>query len=181
MISIRKFVAYAGGAAGVCGALLLATSASTGIAGAPPGNGLSVRPAAQLQANLSSPTTLSPACTAAFQKLKSAVQTDRTEDGLERSTATADPDPPGDTSDDASELAGFRTVFAGIRTGCAPAKTSSTAVTRPALSNQCAAAIATVKAFWAQGRPTTQARWMEMFTLLRTVRAACGWTESDRF
>lgn len=181
MIVIRKFVGYAGGAVGVCGALLLSTSTSTGIA-ASPSPGASVRPAAQLTSTQTPTITLSPACAAAWQNLKAAAQADRSEDALERAAALAAPDLAADRTEDGTEIANFRSLFAGIRTACAPASPivkGSAPTTKPTLTSQCTAAIAAVKSFWAQGRPTTQAGWTELFNLFRAVRTACG--GADRF
>ncbi len=180
MFSIRKFVAYTGGAAGVAATIALASTAQAGIAAAPSTRLVGEEPvSASVDTNVLAPSvTLSPACSSAVQALKSAITADATEDQQERSMAMTDADA-ADPSEDSKEIARFHTLFATIRTACAPALPTTTVRHTFAPSAQCSAAIQAVKNLWAQGRPTTQAQWTNLFTLMKAARTACGWTWSD--
>src|SRR5579872_4318784 len=169
MISIRKFVGYTGAAAGIGAALALAISLQTALAAAPSG-GAGDQPVAG---------QLTPECTAAIQAIKSAVLTDMSEDRVERAQAKMDPDLAASPEDDAAELANFESVVAAARTACAPAISSTTAPTKTttfAASSQCTAALQAAKAIWAQGGPTSAAKWQKMQAAAQAVRAACAFT-----
>ncbi|HKC19578.1 MAG TPA: hypothetical protein VKE27_08090, partial [Candidatus Dormibacteraeota bacterium] len=76
----------------------------------------------------------------------------------------------------------LRGLWTDARATCAPAVTSlpgsTQSFSKPALSSQCASAIAALKAAWAQGRPTTPAQWQNLQSLAQAVRTACGLTWS---
>lgn len=172
-MSIRKFVGYAGAAAVAIGvALMLAVQAQAGPAVAP--DGIDHSTAAQHNP--------SAACTAAIQAIRDAVVADRSEDGSERAVAKTNPDATADRTEDGAEIANFTSLFSAARTACAPAATAAggggTEEPRTTFtpSAQCTAAIQALKAAWAQGRPTTMAQWMQLQTLARAVRTACGFT-----
>lgn len=177
MISIRKFVGYAGAAAGICGVLVLATSTTAGFAAAP-----SMRPidgVVVTHDTVIPPTAVSAACAAALQSLKTWAAGDRTEDASERSLAMTDADAV-DQSEDATERATKQGLFASIHNACAPARTASVAPGKFAPSAACTSAISAVKAAWQQGRPSTAAQWQQLFTLMKAVRSACGGMFIDR-
>jgi hypothetical protein len=174
MISIRKFVGYLGAAGGIGAALALAMSSQTGLA-ASPADRVSDQPAvAQF--------TPSAACSAAIAAIKSAVIADASEDGSERAVAKTNPDAASDQTEDAAEVANFRSLFSAARTACAPAVTSIPSEPAHTFtpSAACMAAIQALKAAWAQGRAATAAQWQQLQSLAQAVRTACGWTWSGQ-
>lgn len=173
MISIRKFVGCTGAAAGISAALVLAASAQTGLAAAP-----------STESSDRSTTTqvsVSPECTAAIQDIKAAVAADSLEDASERAVAKTNPEVETDQAQDSVERANFKTLFSAARTACAPAAAASAPVTTKFTpTSQCASAIQSLKAAWAQSHPTTKAQWMQLQSLAQAARAACGWTGWDK-
>ncbi len=165
MISIRKFVGYTGAAAGILAAIALAASAQTAVAAAPGSQSTATQ------------ATVSPECTAAIQDIKAAAAADASEDATERAVAKTNPDLIADRAEDRTERANFVSLFGAARTACAPAA-AAPLTTKFAPSAACTSAIHALKAAWAQGRPTTQAQWMQLQTLAQAARDACGgWTE----
>ena len=168
MKSIRKFVVGAG-SAGLLAAAALLLFAQTGVAATRSFDG---RPT-------TSQATLTAACTAAIQAIKDAVVADRSEDAAERAVAKTEGTEAADRPEDAAERANFISLFKAARTACAP-----TTVTKPVErtftpSPACTSAIQAVKAFWAQGRPTTMAQWQQLQSLVQAARAACGFTTAS--
>jgi hypothetical protein len=184
MISIRKFVGYAGAAAGVSAALTIAMSTQTAVALTQP-----FQPRNEPVAVETTQVTPSAGCTAAIQKLKAAFIADLSEDRAEYATAKlngAVTEPDNDTT----ESAGFMTLWSDVRTACATGAATGTSHTgetnegsEPATTHTftpsaaCTAAVQALKAAWAQ-RPTTQAQWQQMKTLAQAARTACGWSGS---
>ena len=171
MSVIRKFVGYTGAAAGIGAALALALSSQTGYAAAAPVN-RSPQPAGF-------EFTPTAACTTAVNAIKAWFVSDAAEDNSERAAISLDPTAGETPGEDSTELATLHGLFATARTACAPAVTSPTTeptFTKPTLSAQCTSAIATLKAAWAAGRPTTQAQWQNLMTLAQNVRTVCGFT-----
>ena len=167
MFGIRKLVVGAGAAALFATAALLLL-AQTGVAAT---RSFDDRPA-------TSQGTLSPACTSAIQAINDAVVADRSEDAAERAVAKTEGADAADQTEDAAERAKFISLFKVARTACAPAT-----VTRPVERTftptpACTSAIQAVKAFWAQGRPTTMAQWQQLQSLVQAAHAACGFTTS---
>ena len=178
MLVIRKFVGYTSAAAAIGAAAAVVVFAQTGIAAtarplpeAMTAHGVTLHGTAPVAV-----TAPSAACTAAFQSLKAAMAADRTEDAAERQAARTSPDLAADATEDQAERAHFRTLFSNIRTACAATRPAVTRTFTP--SAQCTAAMRAVKAFWAQGRPTTRAQWTQLFTLLKDARTACGFGSS---
>jgi hypothetical protein len=170
MISIRKFVGYAGAAAGISAAIVLAMSSQTGLAYAPSSHDSSQAVTTQ--------ATPSAACTAAIQVIKNAWIADRSEDATERALAKTDPGLTVDQTEDGTEFANFKALFGAARTACAPAVTSGGTTAEPnetrfTPSAQCTAAITALKAAWARGKPTTQAQWQALQSLFVAARSAC--------
>lgn len=173
MFSIRKFVGYAGAAAGLSAALLIGMSTQTGLAAV----SSTQRETAPVNED-QPPISLSPACAAAVQALKAAAVADAAEDRTEY-LIRANTIDTGDAAEDSTELAGFNTLVRKLRTACAPpaAATPPSLFTRsPAPSSQCLAALQALKAAWAQ-RPTTRAEWAQLEMLAMAARTACGFTE----
>lgn len=175
MISIRKFVGYAGAAAGLSAALALATSTQTGVAytaSQPP----SIEPVAADTTSV----TLSAACTSAIADLKAWIVADISEDKAEYATAKLNGGNENDT--DSTETSNFMTLWGKVRTACTPgaASTSEPTITKSKTftpSPACSAAIATFKAAWAQ-HPKTQAQWQQLAADAKAVRVACGWSST---
>lgn len=163
---LRKFVGYTGAAAGIGAAIALAMSTQTGVAAAP------TTPVEQ-----SAVTTFTPsaACTAAINALKDWVRTDAAEDNTERQAIRTDPTA-GDPDNDATERSTVQGLFTAARAVCAPTAGTASRFTTFTASAQCSAAIQALKAAFAQGRPTTQAQFLNLQTLGMAVRAACGWS-----
>jgi hypothetical protein len=172
MFGIRKFVGYTGAAAGVGAAMAIAMSSQTGLAAAPTN---------RAQEPAVSQFTPSAACTAAIDTIKAAFRADAAEDNAERQAARSDQTAAETPGEDAGEVANLKALFGAARTACAPATAATTTErTEPklTLSAQCTAAIAALKAAWAQGRPTTLSQWRNLEILAQAVRSACGWTWS---
>ena len=175
MISIRKFVGYAGAAAGLSAALALATSTQTGVAYTAP-----LQPNSEPVATDTTSITLSAACTAALSDLKTWIVADISEDKAEYATAKLNGGTENDS--DSTEMSSFMTLWGKVRTACTPgaAAASPTTITNSHTytpSAACSAAIATLKAAWAQ-RPKTQAQWQQLAADARAVRTACGWSST---
>ena len=174
MISIRKFVGYAGAAAGLSAALALATSTQTGVAYT-----ASVQPSTQPVATDTTSITLSAACTSALADLKAWIVADISEDRAEYATAKLNGGTENDT--DSTEMSSFMTLWSKVRTACA----AGAAAASPTITNSnsytpsaaCSAAIATLKAAWAQ-HPKTQAQWQQLAADAKAVRMACGWSST---
>jgi hypothetical protein len=169
MFAIRKFVGYTGAAAGIGAAIALAMSTQTGLASAS-----TIRmdePETQF--------TPSPACTAAINAIKADFKADAAEDNAERMAARANPTAGETPGEDAAEIANLRALFTAAKTACAPAVTAPAPEPKFTPSAQCVAAIAALKAAWAQGRPTTLAQWQHLQALAVAVRNACGWRWAD--
>ena len=178
MLVIRKFVGYTSAAAALGTVVAMVAFAQTGIAATTrplpevmTAHGVTLHDTAPAAV-----TAPSAACTAALQALKAAVADDRTEDEAERQAARTNPDLAVDATEDQAERAHFHTLFSNIRTACAVTKPAETRTFTP--SAQCTAAVQAVKAFWAQGRPTTRAQWTQLFTLMKEARTACGFGSS---
>lgn len=165
MFGIRKFVVGTG-AAGLLAAVALLLFAQTSAA---------ATPSVDQRTSAVQVTTPSAACTSAVQAIKDAVVADRSEDLAEWHVAKAERESAVDESEDAAELANFKSLFAAARTACAPA---APLTVKPAPSAQCTAAVQALKAAWAQGRPTTTAQWRQLQALFGAVRSACGFTWS---
>jgi hypothetical protein len=172
MFGIRKFVGYTGAAAGIGAAIAIAMSSQTGLAAAPTDR---IREPAVSQ------LTPSAACTAAIDAIRAAFRADAAEDNAERQAVRTDPTAAETPGEDAAEVANVKALFGAARTACAPASTAPATEpteTKFTPSAQCAAAIAALKAAWAQGRPTTLLQWRNLETLAQAVRTACGWSWS---
>ncbi len=186
MISIRKFVGYAGAAAGISAAMLIAFSTQTGLASTRSFEAGNDRDGTQ-----TTQVTLSAACNAAVQTLKDAVAADRSEDAAERTVAKTNPDQATDTSEDTSEdsteRANLVSLFRSVRTACAPTSAPApTGTTAPTFTNRftpsaaCTSAVQSLKAAWASGRPATAAQWAQLKALMIGVRSACGYSTEGR-
>jgi hypothetical protein len=168
MISIRKFVGYAGAAAGISAAIALAMASQAVVAAAP--SNRVIDQAVTMQAAPSAE------CTAALQAIKTAAADDRSEDLSEWAVAKTNPDTARDTSEDADELAAFKALFSTARTACAPAVAAAPQVTKFTPSAQCTADLQALKAAW-QGGLTSKAQWTQLQALAQAARADCGWAE----
>lgn len=177
MISIRKFVGYAGAAAGLSAVMALAMSTQTGIAYT-----ASLQPSSEpaVTDNDTTQATLSPACTAAIANLKAAFVADATEDKSEYATARLNGG--SETDNDSAEASNFMTLWNAVRSGCAPTASAGSTVPPVAhtytLSATCKADLAALKAAWEQ-HPTTRAQWQQLQSLAQAARAACGWTSGS--
>ena len=169
MISIRKFVGYAGAAAGISAAIAIAMASQAVVAAAP-----SSRVNYQAVTTQEAPSA---ECTAAIQAIKSAAADDRSEDLSERTVAKTNPDAALDVSEDGDELAGFKALFSTARTACAPPAATAPQVTKFTPSAQCTADLQALRAAWTQGHPTTKAQWTQLQALARAARTDCGWAE----
>ncbi|TMC86277.1 MAG: hypothetical protein E6J06_01225 [Chloroflexi bacterium] len=172
MTSIRKFVGYTGAAAGITAAIAIAMASQAVVAAAPTSRA-SDQPA-RMQAAPSAE------CSAAIQAIKTAAINDSAEDASERALAKTNPGDGTDVDDDAAELANFKSLFSAARTACAPAAETAPKLTTFTPSAACTAALQALKAAWVQGRPTTQAQWINLQSLAQAVRAACGWEAGRR-
>lgn len=166
MFVIRKFVGYTGAAAGIGAAIALAMSAQTGVAAAP---------TTRLEQPAVTTFTPSAACPAAINAIKDWMRTDAAEDNAERQAIRTDPTA-GDPDNDATERSTVRGLFTAARAACAPAAGTAPKFTTFTPSAQCTAAMQALKAAFAQGRPTTQAQFLNLQTLGMAVRSACGWS-----
>lgn len=177
MISIRKFVGYAGGAAALSAAMVIAMSTQTGFASTQ-----TLGPRSQAVASETAPVTLSAACTAAIQNLKSAFIADLSEDRTEYATAKLNGAPLTETDNDSTESANFMSLWAGIKTACAPGTTSKETLPETVHtftpSPACTLALQALKAAWAQ-HATTRAQWQQLQTLAQAARTACGWNSTS--
>ncbi len=174
MISIRKFVGYAGAAAGLSAALALATSTQTGVAYT-----ASLQPNSEPVAADATSVTLSAACTSAIAGLKAWIVADISEDKAEYASAKLNGGT--ETDSDSTETSTFMTLWNAARTACTPGAVSASAPTTIRKTHTftpsaaCTAAIATLKAAWAQ-HPMTTAQWQQLAADAKAVRAACGWS-----
>lgn len=172
MDSIRKFVGYAGAAAAISAALAI-TMSTTGAASTRLGDRDNEDSAAATQVTVSKP------CADAILTLKNAVIALI---GEERAEAL-NPSQPSDPTEDATEFAAIAKYALAARDACAPAQTAAPVTvpaSKPAVvpnssqNLQCAVAVQALKAAWMQGRPTTQAQWIQLATLAKAARNACG-------
>ena len=173
MISIRKFVGYAGAAAGLSAALALATSTQTGVAYT-----ASLPPSGQPVATDTTSVTVSAACSSAIADLKAWIVADMSEDKAEYAAAKLNGGT--DTDTDSAESSNFVTLWGKVRSACTPgaASTSPPTIRKSNTytpSPACSAAITTLKAAWAQ-HPKTQAQWQQLAADAKAVRLACGWS-----
>ena len=184
MLSIRKFVGCAKVVAGIGALLMLAVSPETAAARSMdgvPDSSASASPTTTDATHI----TLSPACLAALQTLKTAMVNDRQEDADERSN----PDPTGDAAEDAAEAAQMKAVFASVRAACADeiaAIKQKVAAARTApRSAACTSAVQAFKsaarALWAQHTRPTAAQLANLKSLGQAAKTACGWTWPTRF
>jgi hypothetical protein len=183
MLSIRKFVGCARLVAGVGAVLMLAVSPETAAARSMEGVP-DTTPSVSATTNVTQ-ITLSPACRAALQTLKTAIVNDRQEDADER----ANPDPAGDAAEDAAEAAQMKALFASVRAACADeidAIKQKIAASRTATrSAACTAALeawkSAVQALWAQHTRPTDAQLANLRALGQAAKTACGWTWPSRY
>ena len=176
-MSIRKFVGCTKIAAGFGAVLALALTAQSALARDADSV---VRPA---PAARPTQVTLSPDCTAAISKLKTALQNDRQEDLAERAEAKLNPNLAGDPGEDSAERAALKPFIDAVRSACAgviAGVTTKPASTTINVSSACTSAIqawkTVAKAVWMQGTRPTAAQMAQLQTLGQTARAACGWT-----
>lgn len=183
MLSIRKFVGCAKVVAGAGALLMLAVSPQTAAArsmdGAPDAS-----PATSATTNFTQ-ITLSAACQAQLQVLKTAAVNDRQEDADEAASG----DVAGDEAEDAAELAHFKALLAGVRTACADdiaalkAKFAAGRTTTP--SAACTSAVQAFKtaarALWAAHTRPTDAQLANLRALGQAAKTACGWSWTTRF
>src|SRR5205814_2327565 len=131
-------------------------------------------------------TSLSPACMAALQAIRSAIVADRQEDADEAQNPAA---AAGEASEDSTEAAQFQPLIANLKSGCAaeiaalkPAVTTKP-VTAPSVSAQCTSAVQAWKAYakslWIQGSAPTAAQQTALRQLGLAVRTACGWPAGE--
>ena len=118
--------------------------------------------------------TLSPACTAAIQAIKTAFADDRAEDAAEKANAAlAGSDPAADVEEDKPERAAMKTLWVAARNACAPQ-----AVARPAAAVPTAACLAAkqaVKDAWARKD------YAALRSLWSTLKTACGFSSTGFF
>ncbi|HVH62377.1 MAG TPA: hypothetical protein VNA65_02135 [Candidatus Dormibacteraeota bacterium] len=173
MRSIRKFVGYAGAAAGIAAALTIAMSTQTGIA--------STRTPSNDDGQVAVPQiTVSADCVNEAQLLRTALIGDVQEDKLEfvnSAGSTTDP------AEDAQEVAALKQLVVNVRNACLPTPPPVTSLPGGTVidrersfvpTSACQTAIANLKATWAQGHPTTQGQWLTLQSAFRAARAACG-------
>lgn len=174
-MSIRKFVGYAGAAAGIGAALVIAISTQTGIAA-------TSAPREDQDSTTTTQLNVSQDCINAVKALRDAVIAGVQEDRLEY--ANEDTSATGDAGEDSTEIAALKLAVTTARSACLPpaAATTSTGGGAPvaeehkafAPNQACATAVANLKSAWAQGRPTTQTQWAQLQSLFAAARAACG-------
>src|SRR4051812_9785200 len=108
MLSIRKFVGWIKVAAALTSVLVVGLGAQTASAGSV---AIDSAAAAPIASETHPTVTLSPACAAAIQNIKTAFAADRSEDTAERAQATLEPESAADQAEDAAELANFKALF----------------------------------------------------------------------
>jgi hypothetical protein len=175
MISIRKLMAVGTGSVALCAVAAFALAPMTVFAEGTHrweiwrGSVLSVKttnPAA---------VTLSPACTAAIDKIKAAFADDRTEDVAEKADATLSaPNSAADLDEDTSEKAARKALWVSARNACAPqAATKPAGAAAP--SPACLSAKAAVKDAWARKD------YAALKSLWTTLKTACGFSSTGAF
>jgi hypothetical protein len=175
MVSIRKLLAVGTGSVALCAVAAFALAPMTVFAEGTHrweiwrGSVLSVKtttPAA---------VTVSPACTAAIDKIKAAFADDRTEDVAEKADATLSvPNSAADLEEDTSEKAATKGLWVSARNACAPqAATKPAGAAAP--SAACLSAKAAVKDAWARKDYAT------LKSLWTTLKTACGFSSTGAF
>jgi hypothetical protein len=175
MISIRKLLAVGTGSVALCAVAAFALAPMTVFAEGTHrweiwrGSVLSVKsttPAA---------VTLSPACTAAIDKIKAAFADDRTEDVAEKADAALSaPNSASDVEEDKTEKAAVKALWASARAACAPVPATKPAGAA-APSAACLSAKAAVKDAW------VRKDYAALKSLWTTLKTACGFSSTGAF
>lgn len=177
MKSIRKLMAVGTGSVALVAVAAFALAPMTVFADG--SNRWEIWRGSVLSVKTTTPTaaTLSPACTAALQAIKTAFADDRAEDAAEKANAAlAGSDPAADVEEDKAERAAMKALWVAARTACAPQ-----AVTRPAPpaaaapTAACLAAKQAVKDAWARKD------YAALKSLLSTLKTACGFSSTGAF
>ena len=177
MISIRKLMAVGTGSIALCAVAAFALAPLTVFAhGSDRWEGWK---GAVLSVNSTSPTavTLTPACTAALDKIRAAFADDRTEDAAEKADAALSaPNSAADVEEDKAEKAAIKELWAQTRAACA-----GQTVTKPAPaagvapSAACLAAKQAVKDAWAhKDKAAMKSAWS-------SLKTACGFSATGAF
>lgn len=207
MHSIRKFVGRGTIALTLAALVALAVAVQSGQAARSSSAGtrpsalvtsvqLNADPSADLPRQTVAEATPSPACVAAVNAVKAALASDRAEDTLETANATPDTETGAEQTEDASESAALKPLFAAIATACGPFIGEKHRIVKPSTSTpptpQCVAAIQALKAAFAQQRAEAQAEFAsgtedtaadlsedqaaraQFTSLFSAVKAACG-------
>ncbi len=176
MISIRKLLAVGTGSVALCAVVAFALAPMTVFAEGT--HRWEIWRGVALSVKTSTPAalTLSPACTAAIDKIKAAFADDRTEDVAEKADAALSaPNSGADLEEDKTERAAIKALWVSARDACAPQ-----AITRPsaggaAPSAACVAAKQAVKdAFARKDYDALKSLWS-------TLKTSCGFSSSGAF
>jgi hypothetical protein len=175
MISIRKLMAVGTGSVALCAVAAFALAPMTVFAEGTHrweiwrGSVLSVK------STVPAAVTLSPACTAAIDKIKAAFADDRAEDVAEKADATLSaPNSAADVEEDKTEKAATKALWVSARNTCAPqAATKPAGAAAP--SAACLSAKAAVKDAWARKD------YAALKSLWTTLKTACGFSSTGAF
>jgi len=174
MISIRKLMAVGTGSVALCAVAAFALAPMTVFAEGSHrweiwrGSVLSVKSATPAIA------TLSPACTTAIGKIKTAVADDRAEDAAEKADAALNgANSAADVEEDKTERAAIKALWVAARDACAGQAVKPP--TRPAPTAACLAAKQAVKDAFAR---KDYAALKSLWTSLKT---ACGFSSTGAF
>jgi len=177
MISIRKLMAVGTGSVALCAVAAFALAPITVFAEGSHrweiwrGSVLSVKGTTPAAA------TLSPACTAAIDKIKAAFADDRAEDAAEKADAALSAaNSAADLEEDKTERAAIKALWVAARDACAGQAVRP--VTRPAVpapTAACLAAKQAVKDAW------MRKDYAALKTLFSSLKTACGFSSIGTF
>jgi hypothetical protein len=175
MISIRKLLAVGTGSVALCAVAAFALAPMTVFAEGTHrweiwrGSVLSVKTTTRAA------VTLSPACTAAIDKIKAAFADDRAEDVAEKADAALSaPNSAADMEEDKTERAAIKALWVSARNACAPlAATKPAGAAAP--SAACLSAKAAVKDAW------VRKDYAALKSLWTTLKTACGFSSTGAF
>jgi hypothetical protein len=178
MISIRKLMTVGTGSIALCAIAAFALAPMTVFAEG--SHRLEIWRDPVLGVKSAAPTvaTLSPACTAAIEKVKTSFADDRAEDAAEKADAALSAaNSAADVEEDRAERAAIKALWVAARDACA-GQAASKPVTRPAApapTAACSAAKQAVEDAWARKD------FAALKSLLSSLKTACGFSSTGAF
>jgi len=178
MISIRKLMTVGTGSIALCAVAAFALAPMTVFAEGSHRWEIWRGPVLSVKSVTPSVATLSPACTAAIEKIKTAFADDRAEDAAEKADAALSAaNSAADLEEDKAERAAIKALWVAARDACA-GQAAPKPVTRPALpapTAACLAAKQAVKDAWARKD------FAALKSLFSSLKTACGFSATGAF